>query len=229
VSRLLSWVFGVTMNEREWDSSTDPLRLLRSVRRGRRRGPSERKLRLFACACCRRVRGAVKGRWQREAVELAERYADGAADYLDLLAAQGRAWEAAGCESVDAVAIPAVLTASPDADDLWAVAGSVAALAKNPAAVAVAQAALVRELFGNPLRPVTVDPPWLTPTVRALAQAAYNDALRPSGHLDPARLAIVADALEEAGCTESGVLDHLHGCGPHVPGCWAVDLVLAKE
>ena len=62
----------------------------------------------------------------------------------------------------------------------------------------------------------------------ALAQAAYDQRTLPAGHLDPARLAVLADALDEAGCTDADVLNHLRGPGPHVRGCWAVDLLLGK-
>ena len=62
-----------------------------------------------------------------------------------------------------------------------------------------------------------------------LARPAYEDRLLPSGHLDPVRLAVLADALEEAGCTDESILTHLRSAGPHVRGCWALDLVLGKE
>jgi hypothetical protein len=51
----------------------------------------------------------------------------------------------------------------------------------------------------------------------------------PAGQLDPTRLAVLADAVEEAGCTDADLLGHLRGPGPHVRGCWAVDLLLGKE
>ena len=51
----------------------------------------------------------------------------------------------------------------------------------------------------------------------------------PAGTLDNTRLAVLADALEEAGCTEADILGHLRGPGPHVRGCWVVDLILGKE
>jgi hypothetical protein len=59
-----------------------------------------------------------------------------------------------------------------------------------------------------------------------LAQVAYDERNLPSWELDPARL---ADALEEAGCADADILSHLRGPGPHVRGCWAVDLLLGKE
>jgi hypothetical protein len=88
---------------------------------------------------------------------------------------------------------------------------------------------LIRDIFGNPFRPVRLVPVWRTPAVMSLAQVAYDERLLPSGHLDTARLAVLADALEEAGYTEQAILDHLRAPGPHVRGCWAVDLLLGKE
>jgi hypothetical protein len=87
---------------------------------------------------------------------------------------------------------------------------------------------LLRDVFGNPFRPAALDPAWLTPTVTGIAIAAYQERILPSGELDRARLAVLADALEEAGCTDASVLSHLRGPGPHVRGCWAVDLLLGK-
>jgi hypothetical protein len=74
-----------------------------------------------------------------------------------------------------------------------------------------------------------VHPAWRTPVVLALAGAAHEERLLPSGHLDPDRLAVLADALEEAGCSGSALLGHLRGPGPHVRGCHVVDLLLGKQ
>jgi hypothetical protein len=87
---------------------------------------------------------------------------------------------------------------------------------------------LVREVFGDPFRPAALVPSWLTPTVLALAEAAYDERVLPSGELDPARLSVLADALEEAGCADDDLLGHLRSPGPHVRGCWALDLILGK-
>jgi hypothetical protein len=95
-------------------------------------------------------------------------------------------------------------------------------------AVEEAHASLGREVFGNPFRPVPTSS-WQSPQVVALAQAAYDERELPAGTLDLARLAVLADALEEAGCAAQTILDHLRGPGPHVRGCWAVDLILGKE
>jgi hypothetical protein len=95
-----------------------------------------------------------------------------------------------------------------------------------------AQCDLLRDLFGNPFRRPALQPEWLTwndATVVRLAQAAYDERELPAGTLDNGRLAILADALEEAGCTDPDILGHLRGPGPHIRGCWPVDLCLGKS
>jgi hypothetical protein len=102
------------------------------------------------------------------------------------------------------------------------------------AAEVQAQADLLRDLFGSlPFRgPPTIDPRWLRwndGTVQRLAESAYQERTLPDGRLDHARLAILADALEEAGCTDRDILAHLRQQGAiHVVGCWAIDAVLEK-
>ena len=93
------------------------------------------------------------------------------------------------------------------------------------------QAALVRCLFGNPFWPSGMSPLWLAwndGTVPRLASKSYDSRSLPTGHLDEERLTVLADALEEAGCTDDAILSHLRGPGPHVRGCWALDTVLGK-
>ena len=80
---------------------------------------------------------------------------------------------------------------------------------------------MFRDIFGNPFRPVTLDPRWLTETVVALAAGIYADRA-----ID--RMPILADTLEDAGCDHADLLAHCRGDGPHVRGCWVVDLVLGK-
>jgi hypothetical protein len=85
------------------------------------------------------------------------------------------------------------------------------------------QCELIRDIFGNPYQAVPAfGSAWRTASVVALAQAIYDSR---SFHRMPA----LADALREAGCTDAAILEHLPGPGPHVRGCWVVDLVLAKE
>jgi hypothetical protein len=84
---------------------------------------------------------------------------------------------------------------------------------------------LFRDVFGNPFRPVTPGPSWLSwndGTMPKMAQAIYDERA-----FD--RLPILADALEDAGCTDAAILDHCRGGGEHVRGCWVVDLLLGKE
>jgi hypothetical protein len=83
----------------------------------------------------------------------------------------------------------------------------------------------IRDIFGNPFRPVTTDPAWLTwndGTARKLAQTIYDERRFEL-------LPILADALEESGCDNADILTHCRGPGPHVHGCWVVDLLLGKE
>jgi hypothetical protein len=84
------------------------------------------------------------------------------------------------------------------------------------------QAELLRHIFGNPFRPLAVNPTWQTSNVLALAQAIYTDRAFE-------RLPILADALEDAGCDKADILDHCRQPGEHVRGCWVVDLVLGKS
>jgi len=88
---------------------------------------------------------------------------------------------------------------------------------------------LHRDIFGNPFRPVSLNPGWLTSGRIALAKGVYDNRQLPSGYLDADRLAVLADALEEAGCDNAEILGHLRGPGPHVRGCWPIDLLLGKE
>jgi len=84
------------------------------------------------------------------------------------------------------------------------------------------QAAVFRDIVGNPFRPVAFDPRWRTADTVGLARAVYEDR-------SFARLPLLADALMDAGCDDDRVLDHCRSRGPHARGCWAVDLVLGKE
>jgi hypothetical protein len=88
------------------------------------------------------------------------------------------------------------------------------------------QCDLLRDIIGNPFRgPSPVDASWLLwngGTIRGLAQVAYNEKRFED-------LPVLADALEEAGCTDEQILAHCRGPGPHVRGCWVVDLILGKS
>jgi hypothetical protein len=89
----------------------------------------------------------------------------------------------------------------------------------------VKQADLLRDIFGNPFRPVSIDPAWLTwnnATVVKLAEVIYAERRF-------ADLPILADALEEAGCDNADILSHCREASEHVRGCWVVDLLLGKK
>jgi hypothetical protein len=100
-------------------------------------------------------------------------------------------------------------------------------------ALQAAQVGLVRDVYGNPFRPpLTVEPAWLAwngGTVPLLAQAAYAEPQLPSGSLDPARLQVLANALDEAGCEDVALLQHLRSAGPHIRGCFAVEALLGRQ
>lgn len=111
------------------------------------------------------------------------------------------------------------------------IAAARAARAKAEAAAAAeraCQCSLLRDLLGDPTRPVALSPSSLTPAVLSLARASYEERL-PSGELDNARLAVLADALLDAGCDDAGLLEHLRGEAPHWRGCFALDAVLGKS
>jgi hypothetical protein len=93
------------------------------------------------------------------------------------------------------------------------------------------QAGLLRDIIPFPADALCIEPEWLTwhdGTIRRLALSIYEDRELPSGTLDVTKMAILADALEEAGCTNAGILEHCRGPGPHVRGCWALDLLLGR-
>jgi hypothetical protein len=226
-----------TVTGAEWLRSTDPDAMLTVLGDG----PSERKKRLFACACCRRVLSRIPDDRVRAALEVSEAFADRAATGEQLAAAYSVAWE------VYEAAMSSDEPGEPFADAVGQACceklGDVAEIAEearldptlyddpSPAdrrftrRERKAQAGLIRDLFGNPFRPVALDKPWRQAEVIALARAAYDERQLPGGELDPHRLAVLADALEEAGAPDE-LVAHLRSPGPHVRGCWAVDLCL---
>jgi hypothetical protein len=216
------------MTEAEWLACADPRKMLEALR-GK---SSERKWRLFACAYGRAVRGSQHLLGPSTAA-VAERYADGLAGDQDLASERRR--NACWPEERWSVA-PSAYAGAWGAVD-W-LSGARDLLRVDPDAlrhcpiplddVVGRSLHLLRDVFGNPFRPITLDPVWQTPQVVALAQAAYEQREVPAGTLDPARLAVLADALEDAGCGSADVLGHLRGPGPHVRGCWALDLLLGR-
>jgi hypothetical protein len=211
------------MSEQAWLTVTDPARMLDLVGTTRKR-----KLGLFGVACCRRIPRFADDARAQIAIEISERYADRKAKIEEVRRAH-RAMHPAPqdvehCtpDEVDRyVAEHAVLAnAGFRSADLVVRYGLEAA--HDLASEQAAYCALLRDLFGNPFRKVATRKEWFTPRVRQLAAAIYEER-----GFD--RLHILADALEEAGCMDAEILEHCRGPGPHVRGCWVVDLILSKD
>jgi hypothetical protein len=229
------------MTEEKWRTETDPLALFPAYSPGENLYPmklSARKLRLFACACARR--GApflARFDWQNllrlaehaaengggqlepEVISALEQLITGSSDPHEYTAASTfrafvwsdpyQAAENAAC-CASALAFPADviprLTPKMGRD--------------SPANPAICQ--LLRDIGGNPFRPVTYSPEWRTDTAVALARQMYESH-------DFSAMPILADALQDAGCDNEVVL--AHGRDPkqvHARGCWVVDGVLGK-
>jgi hypothetical protein len=91
------------------------------------------------------------------------------------------------------------------------------------------QAILLRDIFGNPFRAPLPGLTAFPRNVIEMAREAYEEHWFPAGTLDRERLSVLADALEDGGCGDDALLDHLRGPGPHVRGCWALDVILGKQ
>jgi hypothetical protein len=210
------------MTESEWNSSADPQKMLEFLR-GK---ASDRKLRLFALACCRRIIHLLADRRSRKVIEASERFADGLISAEKLRYVRGDArWAAnvASRKAADSEGVKWIVAhlTEPDAQRVLAAIWPSSYLAGRETEQPV-QCNLFRDIFGNPFKPVTINPAWLTSTVVSLAQAIYDERA-----FD--RMPVLADALEESGCTSSEMLEHCRGGGEHVRGCWLLDLLLQKE
>jgi hypothetical protein len=224
------------MTESEWAASVNPgemIRFLCSERGESRRASGRRKLRLFGCACIRRVWHKLRDEGDHAVVAAAEGWADGevtpeqADEVLRRVSPLGQFGYLAAVRG----AMKLLLREPRKASEAWWDAGSAAGshgrdYAERFRAESAQQAALLRDIFGDPFRPAALGR-CVTPTARDLALAAYEQRQLPAGLLDPARLAVLADALEDGGCDDASLLGHLRGPGPHVRGCHAVDLCLS--
>lgn len=226
------------MTEGAWLSSADPLAMWEYLRRR----ASERKCRLLAAAALRRLAGyfsddAAVLELLVGAAEAGERFADGtlSSNEFRRLREQFHLYTRLGALSDAqrfAGEVVSGLFADSPAEAAYAITFAPDAVAeldeeRLPAATPrrereiAAQASLVRDLFGNPFRPVTFDPAWQTEAAVGLARGIYE-----SGDFGP--MQVLADALEDAGCADAEMLAHCRGDGPHVRGCWVVDLVLGN-
>jgi hypothetical protein len=237
------------VTEAEWLNCTEPTAMLDYLSAGDIL--SQRKARLFAVACCRRIWHLLSDERSRKAVEVAEKYTDGLATSAELTEAHESARSLvhqmgvlnifaanAACESSNSV----LLTPLPIGDKTLVqhIAHAVVVAVKRQYHIKEArvvgwsrQDGFLRCIFGLiPFRLVTLSPAvlaWNDGLVVRLAQCAYDERPLPESTLDSGRLAVLADALEEAGCTDADILGHLRGPGPHVRGCWPVDLCLGKS
>jgi hypothetical protein len=192
----------------------------------------ERKQRLFAVACCRRHARLLTEK-AAKAVDAAESYADDLIKFQQMILCH-EAVEVDGLEGhyhdLAKAAKAASFGGANDAD-AWRTAGWVAeafgtvtnyVLVPSETELA-AQVALVRDIFGNPFRPVAFSPAWRTDTAVAIARQMYDSR-------DFGAMPILADALQDARCEDEHILSHCRDANAtHVRGCWVVDLVLGKE
>ncbi len=233
------------MDEKQWLACNKPHLMLEFLV-GK---TSDRKLRLFAVACCSRIKHLLDTNLTL-AVSATERFADGLASEEDLSSALARLPEPGGLgqkiPSQSAVwwacqppyrgkgmAAPAsgacgcVVMASIVGNRPLAP-GEVGRRSHRKAAAGPEEdlCHVLRDVIGNPFRPLLQCSPsllaWNEGTVRRIAQAVYDEKA-----FD--RLPILSDALEDAGCTDVELLGHLRSAGPHVRGCWVVDLLIGKS
>jgi hypothetical protein len=234
------------MTADEWDRATKVGRILDAL------GPraSRVKLRLFACACCRAIWDLLEDPRSRTAVEVAERFALGLASKAELheaWEAACEAWQAARAawqaawlageaaraawqEARSARAVAAAWAAGREAAGAaWEAARSAEASARAAglseaagAAARAEQAELLRCIFGNPFRPVEVQPQWRTETVVRIARSIHEGRTFDL-------LPVLADALEEAGCTCPYTLGHCRVHRKHALGCWVVSGIIGDR
>jgi hypothetical protein len=246
------------MTEAEWLTCTDPYLMLESLDLV---AAGDRKLQLFAAACCRRIWPLLPDELCRQGIDVAEGYADGRLDRREVQrmreavdsawqvdadrrrkrpgrsravpSRSGNAYEAASCllfwdfthTKIASHLVGLLVGASAAA--AWS--DGIGVNEEGAATERAAQADLWREILGNPLRGVSLDPAWRTPLALSIALGAYEERILPEGNLTSDRLAVLADALEDAGCADEAILTHLRSAGPHVRGCWVIDLILGKH
>jgi hypothetical protein len=208
---------------------------------------AQRKLRLFACACVRRTR-EFGGPDQLNAIRISEQYADGLVDKSALSAAfipvrdlpepipddadmalsvfgpTDMVWEGRLIDLLLGIGpLLDVGTVARKAAEIVTEREGAGYLSRRGMGERNQQAHLLRDIFGNPFRPVSLDPACLNDTTRAVARAIYE-----KGQF--ADLARLAKALKkDAGCANPGLREHCQWPIRHVRGCWAVDLVLGAN
>jgi hypothetical protein len=196
------------VTEAEWLACADPMPMLKYLR-GR---ASDRQWRLFAVACGHAIRASFPTQAYHGVIVFAERFADGTGTKRQL----DEKWRRVGSNSGVAMAVCGVADASASY-----AARKTVERTQGLGLSARSQAQLLRDIFGNPFRSVAIEPEWLTSTVVALAEGIYSEKA-----FD--RMPILADALQDAGCDNTYILDHCRKPAEHVRGCWVIDLLLGK-
>ena len=193
---------------------------VRKMSRYARSKATMRRRRLLACGFCRIKWSQLPDDRLKQLIELIERYADGKSGGRTLV----QAYELFGVVKERAVAN------ALDPDMLKALRAAQASN-EDPPGIAFPQwqdsnlqVALLRDIFGNPFRPVALDPAWLSwhdGLLVSMAKRMYDSR-------DFADQPVLADALEEAGCQDQDILGHCRSGGEHVRGCWVLDRLLGK-
>jgi hypothetical protein len=209
------------MTAEEWESCTEYTRMSAPLYAVNHRS---RKWYCFALACVRLIEEHLDAT-EQEAIEVTERYVERQATNRDRAGAralcsrgdsQGEAvyWASAAPSDIARAGVPSHV--------FHFILASYGRAAANAAERAFAD--FLREIFPNPFRPVHIDRAWLRwsdGTVRRIAETINDEG-------DFERMGVLAHALEEAGCTDENILGHLRGPGPHVRGCWVVDLIMGR-
>jgi hypothetical protein len=219
------------MTEKEWLKSNDAIAMLQFLKGKKVATP--RKLCLFTCA---RLRGLLSDQPPVLAlIEIAEQFVEGPVSIEERRSAlakfktiQDLRTPILDLRSLRLNLVRHCLTVSLAGYgaemEWWHYATGAATCSKAEPEAARQAATLLRETFLTPLirRVPRIPPSWLTTNVVSLGQAIYDQRA-----FD--QMPILADALEDAGCTNEEVLAHARGEGPHVRGCWLIDLLLDKE
>ena len=200
------------MTEKQWAACANPDKLLDY--HAMKKDP--RRLRLLAAGCVRLLVSPDTPPPAESILDAIERYADGVATRAEFLEAR----KAIRRLLKDGAREPAILAMMCLADD--AMEGLTITVTHARKRNGADQCSLIRCVFGNPYRTTAFEPEWLTATVAAMARSIYDERA-----FD--RLPILADALQDAGCTNADVLGHCRNRGPHARGCWVVDALRKNE
>ncbi|MDY3557351.1 hypothetical protein R5W24_006540 [Gemmata sp. JC717] len=246
------------LNEAEWLAAPHLIWMVAYLLDEQRDRPGEdRRHILFGCACCRDVWDLIQWDAARRLVELAEDYADGRISEAEFKAGTASALFAdlephyrglGGPQQLSARVLHAIRAARGLASDNYRMSHGAYCVAQETSTDAQYEfiptpqrpmspkggfvppdheqiqqkVPLLFDIFGNPFRPVALDPAWRTENALALARQMYASR-------EFSAMPVLADALQDAGCDSADILDHCRGPGPHVRGCWVVDLVLGKK